>query len=131
MSHLIIWCQNKQSEDGFEEHSCLGKAIAYFLRHYEKLIAFCVFSGMPIDNNRMEETLKLVIRGRKSYMFFKTVSGASVGNICMTMIMTAYRAEENPLEYFTALQRHHIDMQKSPELWMPWNYKNRIENLSG
>ena len=129
MTSLKKWCVAKQTASDFEEHSGLGKAIAYFLRHYDKLIAFCVFEGMPIDNNRMEETLKLVIRGRKSYMFFKTVSGATVGNICMTMIMTTYRANVNPLDYLTALQRHHTDMRENPELWMPWNYKKRIESL--
>jgi len=129
MEDLKSWCMQQQALDDFEEHSCLGKAIAYFIKHYDCLIAFCVVVGMPIDNNRTEETLKMPIRGRKNYMFFKTVAGATVANIIMTLIMTAYRANENPLDYLTALQKYQADLKSQPQCWMPWNYKSRIKEM--
>lgn len=129
MNALKKWCEDKKAEETFEEHSCLGKAVAYFLRHFEFLIGFCKILGMPIDNNRTEETLKVMIRGRKSYMFFKTVAGATVANILTTLIMTAYRASENPFDYLTALQKYQFDQARRPKCWMPWNYKKRIAEL--
>ncbi|GAG93664.1 unnamed protein product, partial [marine sediment metagenome] len=44
----------------------MGKAIGYLLRHYDRLTLFCREVGALIDNNRMEETLKLIIRNRKT-----------------------------------------------------------------
>jgi transposase len=42
MQEIKTWAQAKQHADDFESHSTLGKAINYFLRHYDKLILFCV-----------------------------------------------------------------------------------------
>jgi len=129
MESLKTWCEDQISKSDYEAHSGLGKAIRYFLNHYEALISFCKYPGMPIDNNRMEETLKIIIRGRKSYMFFKTVAGATVANIISSLIMTAHRCNENPFEYLTALQQYKVDQKSHPELWMPWNFRDRMKQL--
>ena len=129
MESIKSWCLKQLDQADYEEHSGLGKANRYFIQHYEALIGFCKYPGMPIDNNRMEETLKIIIRGRKSYMFFKTVAGATVANIVSSLIMTAHRCQENPFEYLTALQQYKEDQKSYPELWMPWNFRKRIKEL--
>lgn len=129
MEGLKNWCEKEQEKEDYEEHSALGKAIKYFLKHFSFLIAFCKILGMPIDNNRTEQTLKYIIRGRKSYMFFKTVAGATVANIITSLIMTAYRAKQSPFDYLIALQKYQSDLARRPSMWMPWNYQETIKEL--
>jgi transposase len=123
MQAIRDWAASKLNEDAFEEYSALGKAIHYFLRHYEKLTLFCIESGALIDNNRMEEKLKILIRGRKMAHFYKTVNGAGVANVLISLIATAYEADENVYDYLVALQRHKQSVKENPEAWLPWNYK--------
>jgi len=60
--------QQLASEQGeqsiVEPNSNLGKAMSYFIKHFDALSAFCRIPGAPIDNNESERALKLVIRGR-------------------------------------------------------------------
>jgi hypothetical protein len=99
MQAIREWAAKKIEEEDFEEHSALGKAIHYFLRHYDRLILFCIELNALIDNNRMEEKLKILIRGRKMSHFYKTVNGAGVANILISLIATAYGADENVYVY--------------------------------
>ena len=84
MQAIRDWAANKIEEEAFEECSALGKAIHYFLRQDDKLILFCIEPGTLIDNNRMEEKLKILIRGRKTGHFYKTVNGAGVANVLIS-----------------------------------------------
>lgn len=129
MQDIRRWAETKLAEEDFEEYSALGKAINYFLRHYDKLILFCVETNALIDNNRMEEKLKIVIRGRKTAHFYKTVNGAGVANVLISLIATAYSADENVYDYLVALQRHQQQIKKKPEAWLPWNYKNALDAI--
>lgn len=129
MTSLHTWATNKMASDTFEEHSALGKAIKCFLKYYEGLIMFCVELGAPIDNNRMEEKLKIVIRGRKTSHFYKTVNGAGVANVLISLIATADQAGVNSYEYLQAIQRHHQAVKENPKNWLPWNYLVTLENM--
>jgi len=51
-------------------------AMNYVLRHYEALTLFLSVPGAPIDNNRAERLLKLVVRSRKNSGHFKSGIGA-------------------------------------------------------
>ena len=129
MQTIREWAVNALEKEDFEEYSALGKAIQYFLKHYDRLILFCVEPGALIDNNRMEEKLKLVIRGRKTAHFYKTVNGAGVSNVLTSLIATAYGADENVYDYLIALQRHQQRIKENPRAWLPWNYKKTLENI--
>ncbi len=107
-----------------------GKAIKYLVRHYEKLTQFCRVAGALIDNNRMEETLKLMIRNRKTAHFFKTVNGAGVANVLTSIIATAMRAKVNLFEYLTILQRHQAEVASDPKAWLPWDYQNTLQKIT-
>lgn len=127
MEKLREWAVGQQQSSTFEEHSPMGKAINYLLRHYKKLTLFCVVSGALIDNNRMEETLKIVIRIRKTSHFYKTKNGAGVVNVFTSLIATSHRAEINIFHYLIALQRNKKAVRANPSAWLPWNYGLQIE----
>lgn len=129
MRAIRDWGEAKLAADDFEEHSALGKAIKYFLRHYDQLILFCVEPGALIDNNRMEEKLKIVIRGRKTAHFYKTVNGAGVANVLISLIATTYGAGENVYDFLLALQKHKQHVNSNPANWFPWNYKKALEAI--
>ena len=78
----------------------------------------------------MEETLKLVIRSRKTAHFFKTIVGAGVANVLTSMIGTGMRADINLFEYLTILQRYRDQVRASPTDWLPWNYQQTLDNLN-
>jgi len=126
MQAIRDWATKKLEAEDFEEYSALGKAIQYFLRHYDKLILFCVELNALIDNNRMEEKLKILIRGRKTAHFYKTVNGAGVANVLISLIATAYNADENVYDYLVALQRYKERVKEEPFAWLPWNYKKTL-----
>ena len=86
---------------------------------------------MPLDNNLMEQVLKLVIRHRKNAMFFKTQAGASIGDVLMSLIATCEKNMVNPYDYFIAVQRHQKPVKAHPEQWLPWNYKEALAQVEG
>ena len=130
MQEIRDWGLKRKASDVFEEHSAMGKAINYFLRHYDQLIMFCVEEGALIDNNRMEEKLKIVIRGRKTSHFYKTAIGAGVANVLISLIATAYGAEVNIFDYFQALQKNKKEVKENPTVWLPWNYEQSLASLA-
>jgi hypothetical protein len=129
MASLKDWCEEQKTAADFEEHSGLGKAINYFLKHYPGLTAFCRIPGVPLDNNRTEETLKMVIRGRKSYHFFKTANGAGVANVHTSLIATAWRAGINVYEYLIDIQRYKDQVKENPAAWVPYRYEATIAEI--
>jgi transposase len=130
MERIKEWAINKQKEEDFEENSSLGKAVKYLLKRYKNLIKFCKVLGALIDNNRMEETLKIIIRGRKTAYFYKTINGAGVANVLISIIATAYRADINVFDYLLFLQKNKEEVKKKPHLWLPWNYAEQITKLN-
>lgn len=126
MEQIKAWALSQQEAKTFEEHSGFGKAIKYLLKHFDKLTLFYQLPGIPIDNNRMEETLKLIIRSRKTCHFFKTVNGAGIANVLTSLIGTGMRAEINLFEYLTVLQRYADKVRANPSAWLPWNYLDTL-----
>ena len=129
MEQLKDWGQQQLDDQTVEANSGLGQAITYFLRHYDSLIAFCTIESAQIDNNRMEQALKLVIRHRKNALFFKTPAGAAIGDVILSAIATAATANINVFEYLIALQRHAQAVKLNPQFWLPWNYQDTLQTL--
>jgi len=123
MEELQAWC-NRQFEDRLvEPNSALGEAISYLLNHWEKLTLFLRVPGAPLDNNICEQVLKRAILHRKNALFYKTLNGARVGDLFMSLIHTCQLNNVTPFDYLTELQRHAADLAARPEDWMPWNYR--------
>ncbi len=126
MQALYTWLTRQLDEKLTEPNSALGGAIGYMLRHWDKLTLFLRQAGAPLDNNVCERALKKAILHRKNALFYKTQNGADVGDLFMSLISTCQLNQVNPFDYLTQLQRHAEAVAPSPELWMPWNYRDAL-----
>jgi hypothetical protein len=123
MEDLRQWMENQFAEHKTEPNSGLGKAISYLLRHWAKLTLFLRQPGSPLDNNLVERALKKAILHRKNGLFYKTMNGARVGDLFMSLIHTCELNGVNPFHYLTELLRHPAELTVRPAEWMPWNYR--------
>jgi transposase len=130
MSQLHEWCTRQFEDRLVEPNSGLGQAISYLLRHWEKLTLFLRQAGAPLDNNIVERALKLAIRHRKNALFYKTLNGAHVGDIFMSLIYTCQLCGADPFDYLTELQRHSAELRPNPHQWMPWNYRQTLQGTA-
>jgi transposase len=123
MTRLKEWLTAQLAEHRTESNSGLGKAISYLLRHWTKLTLFLRQQGAPLDNNIAERALKKAILHRKNALFYKTMNGAQVGDLFMSLIHTCELNKVNPFDYLTELLRHPAQLTVRPAEWMPWNYR--------
>jgi len=126
MEALDSWLHAQIEDRLVEPNSGLGEAIRYTLKHWSKLTLFLHVAGAPLDNNICERALKKAILHRKNALFFKTLNGARVGDIFMSLIHTAELNRQNPFDYLVALQRHAAEVAAEPSNWMPWNYTETL-----
>lgn len=120
MQAIQAWGQTHLDNATVEANSGLGKAIRYFIKHFEGLSAFCRIEGAHLDNNLMENQLKLMIRDRKNAMFRKTQAGADIGDVITSLIATCANAGVNALDYLITLQREKDKVRANPERYLPW-----------
>jgi hypothetical protein len=76
------------------------------LNHWPKLTLFLQQPGAPLDNNIVERALKKAILNRKNALFYRTLNGAGVGDLFMSLIHTCELNGANPFDYLTESQRH-------------------------
>jgi hypothetical protein len=122
---------DRQIEDHLvEPNSGLGQAIAYMQNHWEKLTLFLRVPGAPLDNNLCERALKKAILHRKNSLFYRTLNGAKVGDLFMTLIHTAELNRKEPFDYLLTLLRHEAAVALDPADWMPWNYTATLAGIA-
>jgi transposase len=130
MDGLHAWMENQFTEHRTEPNSSLGKAISYLQRHWTKLTLFLREPGAPLDNNIAERALKKAILHRKNALFYKTMNGARVGDLFMSLIHTCELNKVNPFDYLTELLRHEAELKARPAEWMPWNYRQTLQRIA-
>jgi hypothetical protein len=126
MEGLRDWLGRQLAERRTEPNSGLGKAITYLLRHWRPLTLFLRQAGAPLDNNIVERALKRAVLHRKNALFYRTLNGAAVGDLFMSLIHTCQLAGVNSFEYLIELQLHATELAVSPAGWMPWNYREAL-----
>jgi len=131
MEELHGWLQAQLGQKKTEPNSALGKAINYMLRHWRGLTVFLRQPGSPIDNNICEQILKRAVLHRKNALFYRTLNGAEVGDLFMSLIHTCELNGANSFHYLTELQRHAPEVTANPVDWMPWNYREMLEHSAG
>lgn len=129
MADLKTWLEGLLKEKLVEPNGGFGDATKYMLKRWDKLTCFLNTAGAPLDNNICERALKKAIRQRKNSLFYKTLHGARVGDIYMSLIHTCELCGANPIDYLTMLLRHHNMVADSPDEWMPWNYQDALATV--
>ena len=123
LQELHQWMKAQLDQRKVEPNSGLGQAIRYMLKHWEALTRFLKVPGAPLDNNVCERALKMAILHRKNSLSYKTLRGAQVGDIFMSLIHTCQLNGVNPFDYLMALQTKASEVAKDPACWLPWNYQ--------
>lgn len=103
--------------------SALGKALAYSLNQWPKLICYLEDGQLNIDNNRAERAIKPFVIGRKNWLFSNTANGAYASSVLYSIVETAKANNLVPYDYL-----HHVinvlserqDDESLNEL-LPWN----------
>jgi hypothetical protein len=122
MNELKAWMEQQLATHTAEENSACGKAIKYFLDHWDGLTQFCRVASAPIDNNLAERILKRAVLNRKNSLFYKTEHGALVGDISMSLIQSCALAQVDVFDYLVTLLRNARAVRAAPQHWLPWNY---------
>jgi transposase len=126
MKDLLTWITEQMEGKQVEPNSSLGKALNYLIKHWSELTLFLREAGAPLDNNLCEQVLKRAIIHRKGSLFYKTVRGAEVGDIYMSLIHTCRLCDVNPFDYLNALQHRAQDVIAAPARWLPWNFRAQL-----
>ncbi len=130
MSRLRSWMTAQFEERKVEPNSGLGKAFAYMFKHWDPLTLFLRVEGGPLDNNLCEQALKRAILHRKNSLFYRTLHGAYIGDLFMSLIHTCRLSNTNPFDYLVALQKYSHEAFRRPHEWLPWNYEAAVTGLS-
>jgi hypothetical protein len=129
MEELHAWLEEQLAGKKTEPNSGLGRAITYLLRHWRPLTAFLRQAGAPLDNNIVERSLKRAVLHRKNALFYRTLNGAEVGDLFMTLIHTCQLCGANSFDYMIECQRHARELSEHPSEWMPWNYRDTLQRF--
>jgi transposase len=126
MEEFHRWLSSQFTEKKVEPNSSMGEAISYMNNHWEALTLFLRVPGAPLDNSACERALKRAILNRKNSLFYKTVGGAKVGDILMSLIYTCILCKADPFDYLTQIETHSAEVAGNPQVWLPWNYRKQI-----
>ena len=59
-------------------------------------------------------------------LFYRTLNGARVGDLFMTLIHTAELHKVESFHYLVSLLRHSAKVALDPAAWMPWDYTEAL-----
>ena len=66
MNELKDWCINIIDNKEAEPNSILSTEIMYLLNHWDGLTSFLSIEGAELDNNQLEQKLRLSVLNRKN-----------------------------------------------------------------
>lgn len=89
-----------QLKDTVMPGSGLAKAVNYFLRHYNELIACTSDPEIPLDNNFAERNLRPSVVGRKTWYGTHSKRGAKTNAILFSLVQSCLINNINPRKYF-------------------------------
>lgn len=81
------WLLNKQNQA--PPQSPLGKAVFYFLEHWEELVNYLEHGFLDIDNNFTEQRIKPFTIGRKNWLFMGNERGGEAAAVFFSLIESA------------------------------------------
>lgn len=103
--------------------SGMGGAIGYALGNWSALLRYTEDPDIPLDNNQVEQMLKLVAIGRKNWLFAGSQRGGRTAAVLFTLISSAKRHRLNTWAYLRDLLWRLADLkpgeleQLFPDRW--------------
>jgi transposase len=101
----------------------LGKAVAYALNQWSRLIGYIEDGHLSIDNNMAENSIRPFVIGRKNWLFSGTPEGAEASAALYSLIETAKANTLEPYSYLRYIfeQLPLADSLEDYEALLPWN----------
>jgi transposase len=84
----------------------LGKAVAYSLNHWQRLIRYLEDGRLNIDNNPVENAIRPFALGRKNWLFCGNHEGARAAALIYSLIESAKANHLKPFEYLKYVLTH-------------------------
>jgi transposase len=111
---------------GTRPNSALGKAFAYCVRQWPRLVLFLEHTDAPIHNNFVERQIKQYALGR---MFCYDKDGAQASANLFSLVMTARANGVEPFEYLSGLLELLPTATTVDEIdaLLPWNFKTTTD----
>ena len=125
MSELKTYLDEQYDSKQVLPKSAIGIAIKYAIGQWWKIERYLTDGTVEIDNNLVENAIRIVAVGRKNYLFAGSEQGAKWGAMVYTFLSSASRQGHNPLEYLADVLRRLPDTKKSqlhelfPANWSP------------
>lgn len=112
--------------------SALGRALAYTLNQWPKLVKFLDHPEMPVDNNYTEQQIKQFAIGRKAWLFAHDRVGAQASANLYSLVMTARANDVEPFAYLSYLFERlpAATTVEEIEALLPWNVKAVLQAQS-
>lgn len=110
------WLTKKQTQT--PPKSPLGKAVFYFLEHWDELVVYLEYGFLDIDNNFTEQRIKPFTIGRKNWLFMGNERGGEAAAVFFSLIESAKANGLNTYAYLRYIMRELplIDLRNKVEL---------------
>jgi len=102
----------------------LGKAVAYCLNQWPKLVNFLLDGRLEISNNRAERAAKAFVMGRSAWLFSNSPRGADASAVTYSVIETAAANNLKPFDYLKWLLEEMPQIRLTSEnlqVLLPWS----------
>ena len=113
MAKLKSWLDTQHNSNQVLPKSAIAKAIRYALGRWKYQKRYLNDGRIEIDNNLVENAIRIVALGRKNYLFAGSEQGAQWGAMIYSLLGSAIRHNHNPLEYLTDVLRRLPDTKMS------------------
>jgi transposase len=120
-------CEEKVESRLVEPRSPLWEPIHFILNQWPRLTKFLEVAGMPLDTNLCEQALIAPVRYLAASFNYQTANGADTGDKGMSLAATARANDVDPVGWLTNCLTNHTDLEKNPEKYFPWTYRERIK----
>lgn len=101
----------------------LGKAIHYMIDRWPQLTGYLLDGQLHIDNNLIENDIRLFAIGKRNWLFAGNPRGAKAGAIFYSLIKSAHANRLEPYAYLRYILTHLPQCQQKNDYQrlLPWN----------
>ncbi len=105
-------------------NSRLAAALDYMADNWDGLTAFLTDVDIPLDNNPAENALRLLVLGRKNFLFNRSKEGARVAAILYTICVSCAMNKIDPKKY---IRETILRIRNCRGFQLPYEFANQHE----